>query len=384
MKKILSLLIIIHPAVILCYSQPFKTYTPAGEGIQVHFYKNVEFLGLVFFMGTMAAQYEHDTTLIKPRIKRKDWFAYDLSLYHQYKSFENDSNMVMAARVAANTEGSDLLRFLVQVDAFPGATLKTSNPSAYLVFSLKGDTTEARKNARLFVDALNTLYTTMNFDTYFKQHDNLYAYALKEIKSQLPSNPVIPAMEKFYRQRFDEYILMPSLTIPSGMAFASGYTTAKGKTRIFNTFGPFALQQFTNGSPINMGYADEKHLRELSIHEFGHSFTNPVLDKISRQQVTETKSLYDTIQTAMDNQGYNTWKACLYEHFVRAGEIIIARNLGNKEDAEKLQLYYMQERQFIYLPVILAELERYNNNSSISYQDAVNSVMKKLKALVLK
>ncbi|THU40993.1 DUF4932 domain-containing protein [Niastella caeni] len=203
-----------------------------------------------------------------------------------------------------------------------------------------------------------------------------------DLKSKLPSNQVIPAMEQFYRQSFDEYILIPGLTIPSGMAFASGYTTAHGKTRIFNTFGPFALQQFTAAEAINMGYADEKHLRELTIHEFGHSFTNPVLDKIPRQQIAETKSLYDTIKTAMENQGYNTWKSCLYEHFVRAGEIIIALNLGKKEDAEKLKVYYMQDRQFIYLPVILARLEQYKNNLNITYQDAVNATMEKLKALV--
>jgi hypothetical protein len=367
------------------FGQPFKTYQPAGKTIQVHFYKNVEFLGLVFFMGSMAAQYEHDTTLIKPGVKRKDWFAYDLSLFKLYRSFQNNKNLAIAARFAENMQGSDLLRFVVQLETFPRAKITTAiSPDAYLAFSEKRDPVEARKNAGVFLDALNALYAAMQFDTYFKQQNNLYEHALQEIKSQLPSHQLIPAMEKLYRQQFHQYILLPSLTIPSGMAFASDYTTANRKTRVFNAFGPFALQHFTPNEPINLGFADEKHLRELSIHEFGHSFTNPVLHKMPAQQITGTKALYDTIRTAMDNQGYSVWKSCLVEHFVRAGEIVIARNLGKHKEAEQLQAYYIQGRQFIYLPVIIAELEKYNSNPSISYLDAANAVMEKLKALLKK
>lgn len=385
MKKILQLIIAAQTITILCFAQPFKAYQPAGKTIQVHFYKNVEFLGLVFFMGSMAAQFEHDTTLIKPGVKKKDWFAYDLSLYKQYKTFSNNRNLITAARFAENMQGSDLLRFVIQLEAFPRAKITTAiSPDSYVAFSEKGDTAEARKNGGVFLDALNALYISMNFDAYFKLFNNLYEQALQEIKSQLPSKQVIPAMEKFYRQRFDQYILLPSLTIPSGMAFASGYTTANGKTRVFNAFGPFALQYFTPGDTLDLGFADEKHLRELSIHEFGHSFTNPILNKISTQQIAVTKTLYDTIKTAMDNQGYTIWKSCLYEHFVRAGEIVIARNLGRHKEAEQLQAYYMQGRQFIYLPVIIAELEKYNTDPAISYLDAANAVMEKLKALIKK
>lgn len=44
----------------------------------------------------------------------------------------------------------------------------------------------------------------------------------------------------------------------------------------------------------------------------------------------------------------------------------------------------MQGRQFIYLPVIIAELEKYNTDPAISYPDAANAVMEKLKGLIKK
>jgi hypothetical protein len=81
----------------------------------------------------------------------------------------------------------------------------------------------------------------------------------------------------------------------------------------------------------------------------------------------------------MEDQGYNTWKACLSEHFVRAGEVIIAASLGNKKDAEKLKADYISTRKFIYLPLVIAELERYSKNPKVSYQQAAMRILEKLK-----
>jgi hypothetical protein len=128
-----------------------------------------------------------------------------------------------------------------------------------------------------------------------------------------------------------------------------------------------------------MGFADEKHIRELSTHEFGHSFTNPLLEKIPQKLISETAILFDTIKAAMKDQGYNNWKTCLYEHFVRAGEVIIASNLGNDKDAEKLKADYITSRKFIYLPIMISELEIYSKNPGITYEQVVVRIMEKLK-----
>jgi len=43
----------------------------------------------------------------------------------------------------------------------------------------------------------------------------------------------------------------------------------------------------------------------------------------------------------MEHQGYNTWKVCLYEHFVRAGEVIVASLLNNTEGSQLLRANYI-------------------------------------------
>ena len=71
-----------------------------------------------------------------------------------------------------------------------------------------------------------------------------------------------------------------------------------------------------------------------------------------------------------------------YEHFVKAGEVIIARKLGNTKEAKKI-LEDNVKAKFIYLPVIVKELEEYDKNKSDykSYDDVVPVTIARLKAL---
>ena len=81
----------------------------------------------------------------------------------------------------------------------------------------------------------------------------------------------------------------------------------------------------------------------------------------------------------MSDQGYNTWKVRIIEHFVRAGEILIAEKLG--ENAKELILEYEQSRQFKYIPEILIELKKYDNGIYSSYYDTVMQTMIQLSEL---
>jgi hypothetical protein len=185
-------------------------------------------------------------------------------------------------------------------------------------------------------------------------------------------------MEKFYGQQFGSYTLVPSLTIPAGMGFGVRHQR-EGKKHIFNVFGAFGPQAFGVGIQLDMGFGDQRRLRELSTHEFGHSFVNPVIDQLPAALIAQTEKLYAPIRDEMTRQGYNDWKSCLYEHFVRAGEIIIAENLNNREDAERLRQDYVGNRKFMYLPLLVEELQKHKRGEVPSYPEAVGNAMKRLK-----
>lgn len=361
-------------------AQPFRSEVREHQ-IAVQFYKNIEFLGFTFFAGYLAPLYEHDTVPMPGGVKKQDWFAYDFSLYKKYRSFTNDPDLGIMARFAEAHEGFALGKLLIHLDEFPRAVIRPDIEDQYLRPFMEGqkDSAATRQAIVQFIEAGNRFYKRVNFDAYFRESAHLYEQALKEIRSVLPESRLVATMEKFYRQQFHRYGLVPSLTIPAGMAFGINYTTA-GKTTILNLFGPFARQQFTDTASLDLGFADENHIRELSTHEFGHSFSNPVVARIPQQLIRETTRLFEPVRTAMENQGYNTWQGCVFEYFVRAGEVVIARKLGNQEAAEKLQKHYMHDRKFMYLPLIIEELEKYDRDPGMTYQQAVNKAMERLKA----
>jgi hypothetical protein len=337
--------------------------------IQVN--KNVELLGFVYFLGYEGAQAE--TSDYSPRTKAR--YAYGLDLYRQYKAFENSKNLAVAIGFAQDIWLDYFINLLVQLDDFPNAKLRDDiDPTYYLRFSSKKDTTEAKTNAVAFIEAMNGLWLEVDFDTYLTQNQPKYANAIAQVKSGLPDSSFIPTMEKFYQAHLDAYKLIPSLTIPPGMGFGVK-CGAQEKTFAFHVFGAFHIPNFKDSLTLDMGFNDQKHLLELSTHEFGHSFVNPVVDELPGNMFSETESLFEPIKKVMSNQGYTAWKACVYEHFVRSGEIIISQNRGSAADTQRLRTHYEQDRKFIYLPLILEEFSKYNRSASISYRQAVRAAM---------
>ncbi|ACT91897.1 hypothetical protein Dfer_0634 [Dyadobacter fermentans DSM 18053] len=339
---------------------------------------NIELLGFVYFLGYEGAQSETPSYPDKDR-KR---YAYGLSLYQQYKSFAGSQNLAVAIGFAQDIWLDYFINLLIQLEDFPNAKLTEDiDPAYYLRFSPKGDLEEAKKNAAAFIRAMNGLYTEVDFSFYLSKSKTLYANALAQVQAGLPDKRILPAMEGFYQGHFDSYNLIPSLTIPAGMGFGAKYQKAN-RHHAFHVFGTFAIQQWTDPARLDMGFADKKHLLELSTHEFGHSFANPAVDRLPETLIQETQPLFEPIKEAMSPQGYPVWKTCLYEHFVRAGEVVIARKMGNPEDAKRLRDHYVFNRKFIYLDTLVTVLDQYSASGNGTYQQAVTNAMLRLRGQV--
>lgn len=362
------------------YAQPFRNVN-RGKEIGVHFYKNIEFLGATFFIGSMAAQADTDALQANTRIRKRDWFAYDLSLYHRFRSFAGHPDMKLVSAFAEAHGGTELSQLLTHLQPFPDAVIRPDKDGPWLrPFIRARDSAASLKEVTDFIEASNRLYKAMDFEACLRDNKHLYKKSLQEIRSVLPPAALIETMEQFYRQSFDHYALLPSLTIPAGMAFGVQHTDGK-MIVIMNLFGPFAVQQFNDPTAINMGFANAEHIRELSTHEFGHSFSNPAVLLVPKQKLQATAWLYEPVKETMDNQGYNNWRSCLIEYFVRAGEVVIARKLGKQASADKLLKSYVEQRRFVHLPLVIAQLEAYDRDPSMTYAAAVERTVDQLMAL---
>jgi hypothetical protein len=352
--------------------------------VSIQFNPNVELLGLIYFIGYLGPEIEPEAIQMESNgnpIYEKDWYAYGYHLYNKYLPYRESENLATLHKIAGDLDASYLIGLILQLDHFPHASFPIGLAEEHFIqLSPTHHVEEAKTKTVKVINALNEFYREVTFDAYLSSSKPLYEHAMNQVKEHLPADPYIPAMEAFYQKQFHEYKLIPSLTIPTGMGFAPRYNK-HGKTHIFNVFGPLGVQKFHDRSQPDMGFGDEKRLRELSVHEFGHSFVNPVLDKIPDSLISQTEHLFEPIAAAMSEQSYPTWRYCLNEHFVRAGEVMISRKLGKLDEADHLQSHYVHERQFIYLPLILEELEQYAKKQDKTYEEVVKVCLRKLKDL---
>ena len=368
MKKIQLLLIacLISQAL---QSQVTQQNQSKQEKLHVGFNKNVELLGFGYFLLFEGQGIESKILEIDGEaLPKKDWHNYGFHFYQQYKQYAESENLIKSLSVANHLWLDYLIKLLLQVDEFPNARLKSDiDESVYIRFSTENNLQEARENVKIFLDGLNAFYKEVQFDQYLNESKDYYETALKEVEHNLPNSTFIEDLEQFYGRKFGAYNLVPSLTIPKGMGF--GINTKQDQ--IFNVFGAFNHQVFLNTDEPEMGFDNPQKIRELSIHEFGHSFLNPIVVNLPEESFLVTRGLFEPIRNAMADQAYNTWTVSLCEHFVRAGEIMIASKTASKEDAARLSKDYIETRQFIYIPTILKELETYTNAGTYTYEEAV-------------
>lgn len=367
---------------ILLLTTIYSTSLLANDKLKIEINKNVELLGLAYFIGFEGQDIEFDTVEVGgSKIAKKDWHNYGFKLYEKYKNYAASKNLANSFSIADHLWLDYIIALLLQVDNVPNAQLTGNiDQSYYINFSKTKDAQEAKKNVILFLEGFNAFSKEINFDQYMMDSKIYYEKSIAEIRKALPKYDFIDAMEKFYRTEFDSYSLIPSLTIPKGMGFGIKYTRNK-KTNVFNVFGALDFQNFTDFENLKMGFANGQRLRELSVHEFGHSFVNPIVGRLPEEIFKKTEKLFEPLQSRMEEQGYNNWKVCLYEHFVRAGEVFISERLGDKEGTEKLKKEYIQDRQFKHIPTILAELEKFNSGEYKSYFETVQRTMDKLMKL---
>lgn len=340
--------------------------------IEVEINKNVEFVTLCYWLIDIGERYDTKQSFIN-----WDNQNFQIKAYEKFKQFKSDP-LLNSLKKADENEGLDAYVYLFsQLKYFPNCKLKRGLDKQWLLeYNDSIKTAEAQEFTKEIIKNLNSFYQKINFEKFWISNTRNYDKVIEEIRTNLPKDNFLSKMEEFYQQDiFKEYKLIPSLMIPSGWGFGPTIDSVA-----FNFFGSFSGMKKDYTS---FGFDDKSELTELAVHEYGHSFVNHLVDKLTNAEyLSESKLLFEPIKNSMSKQGYKTWKVCLYEHFVRAGEIIIADNLGDIELAKELKQRYITERDFVYLPIILKSLNYYNKNrAKLNFRDTMKCALEELKSL---
>ena len=198
-----------------------------------------------------------------------------------------------------------------------------------------------------------------NRDTLFQSYLNEMKPINQEIISEIKKSETIRELpkylESFYGEKLNSYNLILSPLLHSG-GFNSELINKNGKKEVYALIGP-------NGEIDFIPNFDKSYLEtDLILHEFGHSFVNPLLEKY-HEEIEDLKSKYYTpkLEKYAKYQGYSQWNYVFNELLVRATTIVIAEKHFGKERANEL-LEYEKSIGFGLVENILEILKEYQQH----------------------
>lgn len=341
--------------------------------IQVNYHQNIELLGLCYTLLNLGDfnDIPDDQTfeMNGEKTKIKDLYAITTKIGNEFKPFLASKNLAIIKTFFDKDFYLHNSNFLLQLDNFPHAKLSDDNPflSHY----------SSRAEAEKLINAFNAFAVEINFQDFLKKYSPYYQKMIQEVEQNIPQENFIVEMEHLYRKDVQNYRLYPSLTIPFGQGFAVGNANTIGN--IFASFNK--PKEVSQVSTLQLGYDNPISLRDICVHEFGHSFVNPTIDKVDESVLKDKEALFEPIKDKMAQQGYNQWKICLYEHFNRANEVVIARLLGDNAKAAMILQDNVKNKSYIYLPQIVEKLEYWYNNEFLdkTYGQKVSDIIAELK-----
>ncbi len=337
--------------------------------IQVAFNPNLELLSfcnlLLQYDDLVAIPDSQSVSIAGRRTKIRDLYALNLKLAAPYKAFAASPHLAVIKSYFDRSFYLHYANFVLGLPDFPRASVSPDKSP--------GPPFAAAAEAQRFVEACNAFYREIGFDAFLRQRQPYYAAMLTEVNDNLPPPAFLTEIEHFYGQPSATYRLYPSLT----MLFSTGFAVG-GDHVIGNVFGSFTPPaSVSDEAALRLGFADRQALRTVCVHEFGHSFVNPVIDQVGASVLTATAPRFEPIREQMTAQGYNDWKICLYEHFTRAGEVLTARLLGDNTKARELLAENVQQRHFRYLPQMVEQLQYWYDHEYLdkSYPQKVQEII---------
>jgi hypothetical protein len=222
--------------------------------------------------------------------------------------------------------------------------------------------------------ALIDFYKETNFKKFYSSHSKFYNDYLSEVKKSNTLLNIPIYLEEFYGTKLSSYNVILSPLLHQG-GYNLEFKNNSNNIEVLAIIGPNGEIEF---NPI---FDTDFLEKDLMIHEFGHSFVNPLVDK-NKKSILELEKLYytDTLMRNAKREGYSDWISTFDEILVRTNTIIITEKYYGEESAKEL-LNYEINAGFNIIPMIIEIMQDYSKNRTKypTYEDFLPILIKRLK-----
>jgi len=233
-------------------------------------------------------------------------------------------------------------------------------PSLELDFTFRKDVSENRWKDHQEIDSLLFAFRQFAEDTdfakFFNSQSDFYTLLFNNTAYTLSDFSERERMLKYYGIGDTESHAFEVIINVLGFGnFGIGLTT-ESQDEHYAIVSP---GRAISGIPVY----SKLELEKLIWHEFGHSFTNPLVDK-HWTDLEKLSILHDPIRESMESQAYQAWKTVVYEHMTRALACRFEASKYGDEFARYSQERIEAGRRFIYVAPMIDQLKTYEQNRS--------------------
>lgn len=206
-----------------------------------------------------------------------------------------------------------------------------------------------------FIDKLNTFYTDTRFHNFFEQHRMFYDEGLKEYEANV--------MTYFHQEWYARFY---------GTAPTDRFRIVIGFTCGGGNYGPsrqlpgqpreaYAICGYYINPQTGKPYGEGANMATTLIHEFNHSFVNPLLNNETNASLIATtgQKLHKFSAYAMERQAYSDWQTVINESIVRAAVILYMLDQDFDQKQVLSELANQVCRSFNWMPELVASLRYY-------------------------
>lgn len=209
-----------------------------------------------------------------------------------------------------------------------------------------------------YLRLLNRFYKTAKAATFFSQQKPYYEKVITAF------GQVLARFNQSWYQEYYGIAPKDKFTILVGCGNGGGNygpsVELKDKThQVYAIMGSWSFDK--EGNPV---FKEQSYLPTV-IHEFNHSFINPLLTRYENNTGLQKsmQTLFDTMRTEMEQQAYRNWHTVLNESLVRASVVryLMKNNPGDQSIAEE-EIILQLNRGFLWMRDLVTLLGEYENN----------------------
>jgi len=202
-----------------------------------------------------------------------------------------------------------------------------------------------------FIKLLNRFYVETKFHEFFENHKALYSVAENNF-SKILTQVDFTWFQSFYGGKPAEGFNLIISLVNGGGNYGVKAMYNDGREDIYAIMGSWKTDSL--GQPVYT-----KDVIGTIIHEYNHSFCNPLIDAYFKQMEDVAGKFYKEEKDVLQQQAYGTAKTMCYEILVRACVIKYYQTAKLSPEAVNRMIIAEKSRGFLWINYLVDELSVY-------------------------